>query len=393
MDSENDKDGQYDPVRDFSMEVSRERVEKLWKQAQTHKRSARSDLAVAKATRAKAELERQRIASEAMEATRAACIEIIGEAERQLSKAKEADVEAQRMRAEAEEEWTRANMARPEADAYSERVIVEADGEAQRIRAEVSSYREKTISEVTKEADGYREKVMNEVRHDADMTRSEADSYQQKTMTEARQEAKREKDEAHTATLQECAELKREVTYEIQCILDEADAIKAAAQEELEAQMIYAEVAKLKAMSQDVHAQVIERVEKALGERHAWSTESSTETAGMEWVPEDIRDRVMEKMAWVRGATGDPSTNGHPDMEVMAEEVQNGAVGSVGNGHVEWDGVYENGRSWESIESADTVSVEGHQDPEQVVQPSDGIDGSPDDAVDTPRPKSSKKGK
>ena len=87
MDSENHKDGQYDPVRDFSMEVSRERVEKLWKQAQSHKRSARSDLAVAKATRAKAELERQRIASEAMEATRAACIEIIGEAERQLSKA------------------------------------------------------------------------------------------------------------------------------------------------------------------------------------------------------------------------------------------------------------------------------------------------------------------
>ena len=184
MDSENHKDGQYDPVRDFSMEVSRERVEKLWKQAQSHKRSARSDLAVAKATRAKAELERQRIASEAMEATRAACIEIIGEAERQLSKAKEADVEAQKMRAEAQEEWTRASMARPDADAYSERVMVEADGEAQRIRAEVNSHRENVMAEsnqeserVRSEADSYREKVMDEARHEADMTRSEADSY------------------------------------------------------------------------------------------------------------------------------------------------------------------------------------------------------------------------
>ena len=183
------------------------------------------------------------------------------------------------MRAEAQEEWTRASMARPEADAYSERVMVEADGEAQRIRAEVNSHRENVMAEsnqetgrVRSEADSYREKVMDEARHEADMTRSEADSYQEKVMVEARQEAQREKEEARTATLQECAELKREVTYEIQCILDEADAIKAAAQEELEAQMIYAEVGKLKAMSQDVHAQVIERVEKALGEKHGWST-------------------------------------------------------------------------------------------------------------------------
>ena len=35
----------------------------------------------------------------------------------------------------------------------------------------------------------------------------------------------------------------------------------------------------------------------------------------------------MEKMAWVRGEAGEPSTNGHSDMEVMAEEVRNGACG------------------------------------------------------------------
>ena len=44
----------------FSLDVSRERVESLWRQVLSQKSSGRADLAAAKASRAQAEMERQR---------------------------------------------------------------------------------------------------------------------------------------------------------------------------------------------------------------------------------------------------------------------------------------------------------------------------------------------
>ena len=69
----------------FSLDVSRERVESLWRQVLSQKSSGRADLAAAKASRAQAEMERQRISSEALSATQEACMELIEESERQLS--------------------------------------------------------------------------------------------------------------------------------------------------------------------------------------------------------------------------------------------------------------------------------------------------------------------
>jgi len=52
----------------------------------------------------------------------------------------------------------------------------------------------------------------------------------------------------------ESAEIKRHVTYEVQCILSEIDTMRAAAQEELDTQRVYADAAGIRATSRDIRA-------------------------------------------------------------------------------------------------------------------------------------------
>ena len=226
--------------REQNMEVSRDRVETLWRQALNQRSSSRSDLSAARDNRSKAEVERQRIAKDALEATRQACRDLITEAERQASWAKQTEGEARERLTGAERETMQAQMARAEADSYHDMVRSEAD-----------TYRDMARSE----ADKYNE-----------MVRSEAESYRDKVMAEAHEESQRIREEARSAALQECEELKRHVTYEVECILSEIDTIREAAQEELEAQRIYAEAATIRAMSQDVHSQVTANPDRALGD-------------------------------------------------------------------------------------------------------------------------------
>ncbi len=63
------KEEKKEPLDDFSLAVPRERVESLWRQVLTQRSTGRSDLAAARASRSKAELERRRIYHEALEAT------------------------------------------------------------------------------------------------------------------------------------------------------------------------------------------------------------------------------------------------------------------------------------------------------------------------------------
>jgi len=263
-DSEGNKEEPQDELQDFPLDVSRERVESLWRQILNQRSSARGDLATARASRAKAEMERQRIANEALESTKEACRELIGEAERQLAEAHQAEAEAQKKLAEAEKELEQAQAER-------------ADGES------------------------YRSKAM-----------AEADSYRDKSINEAQQEAQRIREEARSTALQECADLKRHVTYEVQAILTEIDAIRAAAQEELEAQRIYAETANLKTMTQDIRARVMQDVDKVLGEGSGLvSAAASTEDTGT-W------EATAEKQESVAGGQLEES----PASEHKEERVQ-----------------------------------------------------------------------
>ena len=85
MQSEDTRNEQRDSLQNLSMEVSRERVESLWRQAIARRSSSRSDLTAAKASRARAEVERQRTSHQALESTRDACRTLIAEAERSWS--------------------------------------------------------------------------------------------------------------------------------------------------------------------------------------------------------------------------------------------------------------------------------------------------------------------
>ncbi len=164
--------------------------------------------------------------------------------------------------------------------------------QAQLARAESDSYREKSVAE----ADSYCAKVI-----------AEADSYREKVATEAQQEsqleAQRIREEARAAALQECNELKRHVTNEVQAILDEIEAIRGAAEEELEAQRIYAETANIKAMTHDVRTNVVESVEAVFGQDRALAEDSPSV---------DMEEPVVEAQAarprgpgeWVIGAGG-----------------------------------------------------------------------------------------
>ena len=248
MQSNDVKIDEGDTYGTLSLEVSRQRVESLWRQALSNKSSSRAELAAAKATRAKAEMEKQRIAAETLEVTRTTCHEIIKQAESQLVSARQADKDAQTKYNESEEEMTR----------------------AETIRAEAESYRE--------------------------TLRTEADAYRDKVLAEAQQETQRVLDEARATTLQECSEIKRHVTYEVQCILAEVEAIRTAAQEELEAQKIYTETAILQSYARDIRSEVMNRVADLIPE------DGSLPTNGQ--IPETSE-------SWDMVEAGVGSSNGH----------------------------------------------------------------------------------
>ena len=150
--------------------------------------------------------------------------------------------------------------------------------------AEVQGY----IETVTAEADPYNTKV-----------RSEADAYRERVMAEAetcretmlagsQEEAQRIREEARAMVDQECAELKRHVSHEIQTVPSEIDNMKQAAQEELEAQRIYTEAASLKAMMTDLQSEMMERVDKAMAENEGPDTTDAPMELDEIWEPGDV---------------------------------------------------------------------------------------------------------
>ena len=171
--AEDQREEQQESGRSYSMEVSRERVETLWRQALRQKSSGNADLAAAKATRSKAEMERQQMSQAALEATRQACRDLIAEAERQLAGAKQVEAEAEKNLTEAEARINEAETARSDADRYRETALAEAQQQVQTVRSE---------------ADSYREKVMAEAQQQGQTARSEGDSYRDKVTAETQQE-------------------------------------------------------------------------------------------------------------------------------------------------------------------------------------------------------------
>ena len=168
--------------------------------------SVDEQLALSQASRVHAEAERQRVAKGIVDATREACQKLIADGEKVLKKAKRLEVEAERKHQAAETAIEKANTLRAEVDAYSQKVKSEADA-----------------------------------------FRADADSHAERAVAEAQQQAQEILERARSAAQRESAELKEQAAFRAKQMLGQAQVIRAAAQEELEAHRIYVEAARLNA--------------------------------------------------------------------------------------------------------------------------------------------------
>ena len=196
------------PIR-YSPEVGLEQPESAV--ATDLELSVDDQLALSQASRVHAEAERQRVAKGIVDATREACQELIADGEKVLKKAKRLGVEAERKHQAAETVMEKANTARAEADAYSQKV-----------------------------------------RSDADAFRADADSHAERAVAEAQRQAQETMERARAAAQRECTDLKQQAAFEAKQMLNQAQVIRIAAQEELEAHRIYVEAARLNAESHEV---------------------------------------------------------------------------------------------------------------------------------------------
>ena len=156
-----------------------------------------TQLTKAKSTRSEAELERQRVANEILEATREVCKSIISDSKRSLEKARRAESEAENKLLESQHDRDQSQALKVEAEAFYEN---------------------------------------------------------------ARQRAEELVNQSRAAAERESMEIKQQTTLEAQRMLAHVEAIRSAAKEELEAQRIYVETARLKLEARGILAQLQEEL-------------------------------------------------------------------------------------------------------------------------------------
>ena len=164
-----------------------------WEQAVGYDLAVETQLAKAKSTRSEAELERQRVANEILEATREVCKSIIIDSKRSLEKARRAESEAENKLLASQHDQEQSKALKVEAEAFFEN---------------------------------------------------------------ARQRAEELVNQSRAAAERESMEIKQQTTLEAQRVLAHVEAIRSAAKEELEAQRIYVETARLKLEARDILTQL-----------------------------------------------------------------------------------------------------------------------------------------
>ena len=246
--------------------------------------SIEEQLALAKASRNQAESARQKIANEILAATKEVCQKLISEGELTLDKAKKLEAAAEQKQLDAQSELQRAQAARSEAETYAEKLRAEAQQQAQEAteraqatRDDANAWAEKLRSEAQQQAqeateraqttqddaDAWAEKLRSESQQQAQeaseqaqSVRDDADAHAEKVVADAERVAAELIESTRSVAEQEANDLKQQAVQESQRTLSEAELIRIAAQEELEAQRIYAETAKVTAESIEVLAQI-----------------------------------------------------------------------------------------------------------------------------------------
>lgn len=175
--------GSFDLSWDSLPAVAKER----WEEAVAFGSTVELQLIKARTDRSQAEMERQKVAQEILEATKDACREIVANAKQTLAKAKHHLQDAERKSWEAQRESEQAIAIRKEAQRFKEKLVVETEDQAH--------------------------EMLRKAKIDAES---------------------------------EYRELKAQAANEVQRVMAQAEALRAAAREELETQRVFSEAAMFK---------------------------------------------------------------------------------------------------------------------------------------------------
>jgi hypothetical protein len=185
-----DKDDQLDLLRYLPGDGSEEGLDTLWRQIMVYKAFSDTEVTEAKARRVEAEDAQEQVVSETAEATKQMYQDLGTQAD---EKTKEAD-------------------------------LLKTEAESVLLKAE-------------------------EERAQAQTALSEAEQASQKMISDAQEQAKQTLDDARKAAQREAADLRRQALKEVKAILARVESVRAAADEELETQRIFSNIAKIKANS------------------------------------------------------------------------------------------------------------------------------------------------
>ncbi|MBM3957424.1 MAG: hypothetical protein FJ313_05165 [Gemmatimonadetes bacterium] len=228
-------------------------VEAVWRQALLLKEILRDEKAIAHKRRNEAEEARRAAERDAIAATEAVCQKMRAEAEEQLEEARAALGEAERIRADAMADAERAGE-----DAEAELFV------AKKVRAEAEEYAARVEANAREKA----EAMLAEARKNADQIRDD---------------------------------MRRETADEIRELMEDIEAVRAAAEEELETQRILTEAARIRALSPGLAVTGLrEEVEERLGSNGANYPEGDDEAESVVISPVKPESRSSTSKKTVR---------------------------------------------------------------------------------------------
>ena len=298
-------------------------------------------LARARANRSHAETARQKIINEIMEASKALYQKLVEDGSHALERARQLETDAGLRRREVQRELENSSNIRAEADAYREQVIAQTQREAQEmlqqahaIKAEAIAFREKLLEQVRKQAQEELEQAQSE--------RLNADAYREKVIAESQRQAKEVLEQARSSAQQEGAEIVQRCSVEAERILAQAELVKAAAQEQLEAQRLYADIANLETESREVLEQARARLSNPSPQSEEEPSQEEEDKNGNEETPDPapppddsddtLRDEALlyERLLKL-GNNSDAEDPVLPDTEdFQSHEGESGSIGPAG---------------------------------------------------------------
>jgi hypothetical protein len=186
-----------------------------------------------------------------MDASKRLYQNLVAEGEQALERARNLEAAAKLNVQESQQELQRSKSLRQEAEAYRKNVIAESNQRSQAILQQAEA--------IKAEAVAYRETLLLEIKQQADLEldqardrRIDADAYRERAIAQAQRQANNTLERSRLTAEQVGSEIKLRYDMEARDLLAKAELIKAAAEEQLEAQRIYADAASLQSESREV---------------------------------------------------------------------------------------------------------------------------------------------